>query len=131
MQERKKTILQIDNGKKIEVKEEGFELKRENRTVGSRVIIDTYQKTEVDNIVLSLEEEIMNLKKQKEKIEKDLVDVKKVYHPREKPKIRDFLLMFQKAEAMKKYEQMQDQLMNINFALERDAKDIEQLKSIK
>ncbi len=130
MKPTKKSISLSEDGHQVIVKEEGMELQREQRTVGTRTIIDVYEKKEIHNIQDVLKKEIENFKKGKADMEKKIEQLSKQFNLRERNKIKELLALQKKAGAYAELQKAKAQIENFKIAIERDEKDLKELSAI-
>lgn len=115
---------------KLNISESGIELKKDNRVIGTRMMLDTYNPGERENIISYLSEEVVKLEAAKDVCSKAIEEGQKKFDKREANKIKELKDLLAKMEGFNKVQQEKDRMKNIMEAIERDNKDIAELKAL-
>lgn len=128
--ETKKNIYLNEHGNKVIIEEEGIELKKDNRTVGTRRVVDEYGRNEINKIKEHLKGEIKQLEDLINKSQTELNELSKKYTKRMENKVKEFLKVQSQVEAFKKLGQLKQNLQNYKYAKERNIKDLAMLMGL-
>lgn len=128
-EEIKKTIRHDEH--KVYMRHEGIVLQnKDKKEIGTRVMEDTFERKFIEEYIENLTSEIKQVEGMIEGDEQKIEELTKKFNPREQNKIKDWLSIAGKANAYQELQKTRDQLKQKKEALERNKKDLEELKAI-